>query len=224
MTNKKSEYSKLVAARKEFIFSDGLINPSGTAYDTDEIEPWAQWQNNLDAKILAIGQEFCDVDTFNKCRGTVELPNDKEYPANTKLRGLFQLIGIDIGSPLAPNVAAPVFLTNAVMGLKSGSMSANFKDKWLKESREMFLVPLINIIKPKLIITLGTKSLLSVSKIYGFTLNSLKSEVEGSPIEVDGDVTIFPVFHPGSLGLANRNSELQKADWLKIGEFYKSLD
>ena len=78
---KKEAYSKLVQKRKEYKFLDSsLTNPSATLFDTTEIEPWAQWQNNPDAQILLIGQEFSDLDTYVNTQGKVERFSDKfEY-------------------------------------------------------------------------------------------------------------------------------------------------
>ena len=84
-----------------------------------------------------VGQEFSDVGTYIKTEGKVErYPEKYEYPSNKNLNEFCSLIGLDVGHPYAPNRTNPVFFTNAVMALKSGAMSANFKDSWLKESRE----------------------------------------------------------------------------------------
>jgi len=215
--NKQEEYRKLVEKRKSFKFQDGLTNPSETNYDINQIEPWAQWQNNLDAEILVIGQEFCDLKTFNKCNGKVELfENVYEYPANKNLQHYLSQIGYDPGHPFSPNTKAKLFFTNCVMGLKNGKMSANFSDKWINESRTNFLEPLINIVKPKYIIGIGSKPTLSLSRIFKFKFDSMKNIIEQNAIKVN-DVKIFPVYHTGGLGLRNRKKELQNKDWKKIG-------
>lgn len=216
LKQKKLAYRELVDKRKTFRFQPDLKNPSETAYDVEEIEPWAQWQNNLMAKILVIGQEFCDYTTYTNTGGKVELyPDRYEYPANKNIKEFFDLLEYDIGHPCNPNREAPIFFTNAVMGLKDGTMSANFKDKWLSESRESFLIPLIEIINPNVIITIGAKATKSLSKIYGFKMKSHTNMVNESPIEV-GDKKVFPVFHTGGLGLRNRSKALQIEDWKAI--------
>lgn len=214
-------YQKLVDKRKNYTFIDkSLKNPSQSKFDTREIEPWAQWQNNLNAKILLIGQEFSDYQTFINTEGKVELvPNKYAYPSNKNLYNLFNLLGYDLGHPLSPNKENPIFFTNAVMGLKTPPMSANFKTSWIKESRDLFLKPLIDIIQPKIIITMGAVATKSVVELYNLKTMSLKNMVDNSPITVSGDRLIFPVFHTGGLGLRNRNNELQLKDWNKIKEW-----
>jgi DNA polymerase len=215
--SKKEKYLALVKKRKEFKFSNNLVNPANTKFDLNDIEPWAQWQNNLDADLLLIGQEFCDITTFIKCQGKVEQFETRyEYPSNQNLHNLFASIGIEIGHPLKPNKKAKVFFTNAVMGLKPGSMSSNFKDKWLKESRDHFLIPLIDLLQPNIIITVGSKAYLSVSKIYNYKTQSLKQQIKENPIVIENGPTIYHFYHPGKLGVIMRNHELQLEDWKGI--------
>ena len=97
-------------------------------------------------------------------------------------------------------------------------MSSNFKDKWLKNSRELFLDPLIDIINPKIIICLGGKAALSLSKIYGFKKQALKYMIEQEPIVI-GDKKIFTMYHTGGLGIRNRSFEKQLEDWKKIKKY-----
>ena len=217
MKNKIEEYERLVIKRKQFKFSDiGLTNPSATIFDINEIEPWAQWQNNIDADILLIGQEYCDLDTYIKTQGKVErYPEIFQYPANKNLYEYFKILGYNIGHPLKPNKTNPIFFTNAVMGLKTPPMSANFKTSWLKESREQFLSPLIDIISPKIIIAIGAGATKSLSEIYDFKITTHNEMVNNSPIKSNRQL-IFPVFHTGGLGLKNRSINLQINDWKKI--------
>lgn len=220
MKNKQAEYAELTAKRKTFKFTEGLSNPADTGFDGDYLEPWSQWQGNLDASIVVVGQEFCDLNTFNNVKGTVERKLDVyEYPANRNLVEYFKLLDIDLGHPLAPNRGNPVFFTNAVMGLKGGSMSSNFKDTWLKESREVFLAPLLQIIQPRVIIAIGTKATASLGKVYDFPVGSHADMVTASPIRTNAGPLVFPVYHTGGLGLANRPKAQQIEDWKRIRAF-----
>ncbi len=217
--NKRTAYQQLVAKRKRFKFQHGLINPSETPYDVDEIDPWAQWQNNLDAQILVVGQDYCDECTYIRTKAKVErFPHTYEYPSNANLKDLFALLGYDLGHPTNPNRHNPVFFTNAVMALKPGKMSSNFKDSWLKESRTEFLNPLIEIIQPKIIISLGRAAAKTLGAIFGFKIASLTTLANESPVKA-GQTLIFPVFHPGGLGFATRPRDQQINDWLKIKEW-----
>jgi len=219
--NKQERYAELIQKRKRFTFRDKeLTNPSTTSYDKEYVEPWAQWQGNLDARVVVVGQEFCDLDTFIKVQGTVERFEDRfEYPANRNLREYLAFLGLDPGHPLAPNADNPVFFTNAVMGLKNGAMSSNFSDRWLEESRNEFLGPLLDIIEPCVVITIGTKATLTIGRLYGFPVGPHGAMVSASPIRTVAGPLVFPVYHTGGLGLANRPKTQQIEDWLRIKAF-----
>lgn len=214
--NKQEKYNLLVKKRQAHHFQKGLHNPSESGFDWNEIEPWAKWHNDLDAQIMLIGQEFCDFNTYKRCRGLVEIELDKyEFPSNKNIELFFKTIGVHTGHPLMPNKKASLFFTNCVMGLKDGKMSANFKDAWIKESRELFLKPLIDIIQPKIIICIGGKATKSIGKIFEFKFEGMGIHLQNSPIKKKNTL-IFPVFHTGGLGLANRSKEKQIKDWLEI--------
>lgn len=219
MSAKNQDYQALVEKRKQWAFSDSeLTNPAATLYDVDEIEPWAQWQNNLDAKVLVVGQEYCDVETYTRTQAKVELQADRyKYPANKNLREFLTILGLDPGHPTAPNKTNPVFMTNCVMGLKEPPMSANFKAKWLRESGDEFLIPLIRIIRPKVIIPIGTHATRSLGRLFNFPVGAHTAAVMNH-VERDG-MAICPVFHTGGLGFRHRARVDQMKDWHRIGKW-----
>lgn len=216
MINKISAYKKLVAKRKAYKFPEGLLNPSEVLngiYDIEEhIGPWSAWQGNLDADILLVGQDWGSVDFFIECEGG----HLDDSLTNRHLRELFQILGIDIGYPDHPNPDTPVFFTNAVLGLKKGSMTSNIKSSWLKNDAETFLKPTIDIIEPKIIITLGKKAYDALSNIYPVKKDVLKNLININPIELPDGMLLFAFYHCGGLGVASRNFELQKKDWESI--------
>ena len=141
-----------------------------------------------------------------------------EYPANKNLVEYFSLLGFDIGHPLSPQLN-PIFFTNAVFGLKDGTMSSNFKDKWLKESREVFLGPLLELIASKVVIAIGTKAIKTLGKLYSFPVNVHSKMVNAGAIRTNAGPIVVPVYHTGGLGLANRPKVAQIEDWKRIKQW-----
>jgi DNA polymerase len=172
---KREQYLSLVKKRKEHVFFEGLSNPSkidNGKYDIeDHLGPWSKWQGNLDARILLIGQDWGNIDYYLNNKGY----DTDDNPTNQNLVELFKLIGIDIGTPSKPNFSAPVFFTNTILGIKQdGNMSAKVRKAWAKESADLFLAPLIEIIRPKTIITLGGYAYGEVARIYGLPVLPLR--------------------------------------------------
>jgi len=214
--SKVVKYTQLVQQRKQFKFSDGLLNPvqiENGIYDQAHLGPWAVWQGNLDAKILLLGQDWGDVTYFLKYKGC----DRDENLTNKNLVELFRVIGIDIGSPSQPNPIAPTFFTNAILGIKKeGGLAGKVSQSWARESTEAFLKPLLEIIDPEIIITLGTLAYNEIAFIYSLPRKPLKKLVGENPIFLKDNKRLYARYHCGGLGLANRNFALQRQDWKMI--------
>lgn len=214
--NKKTKYEQLVEKRKQFQFSDGLLNPSqieNGIYDRNHIGPWSVWQGNLNAKILLIGQDWSDINYFIDNEGR----DLDENPTNKNLIELFQVLKIDIGSPSQSKLEAPTFFTNAILGIKTkGKMAGKVSTSWARESTIAFLIPLLEIIEPEIIITLGTIAYNEIAFVYSLPRRPLKNLIEKNPIHLNDNKLLYAQYHCGGLGLANRSLALQKEDWGKI--------
>lgn len=222
MNNKEIRYKELVNKRRNFKFTD-LLNTSEIIceyYDENQIGPWSSWQGNLDADILVIGQDWGDINHYLK-NGENEGREEEENSTNKNLIELFKMINIDIGTPINPNKKAAVFFTNAILGIKDNGMSSKVKEQWEKECTENFLYPLIEIIKPKIILTLGTVPFKAIKRVYKLKQKPVLRElINQNPIILDS-TKIFAFYHCGGLGLANRKLDIQKEDWIRINEYIK---
>ena len=217
MTEKERTYLDLVQKRKSFRFGE-LLNPSeieGGRYDDDHVELWARWMGNLNATILLVGKDFGGSEFFLRFGGQCD-PNSV---TNKNLIKLFACIGIDIGSPKKPNTEAPVFFTNAIVGIiNSHSKGKNrISSKSIMESAVEFLRSLIDIIGPKIIIAMGKEAYECVSITCGLPrFRSMAQSLNISPLRAGDSRLLFPVFHCGGLGVANRSLTKQQEDWKRI--------
>lgn len=244
---KKDQYIQLVQKRKsdnyshEFGYKNQSIFPD---FDHEEIGNFTMWANDLDAHIMVIAQDYCNVETFQKCKGLIqEKPfqdanNIKEWevPTNYFLWQLLKCLNRDIGLPIKGQTKqSGVFLTNAVLDLKPGKMSAKNKNKVNHHSGENYLKPLVSIIEPLHIITLGVLATQSLLKLYADETPAYKSKSsqsmtklfeEGSFAIRNGATTVHPVYHPSRLGQSGRcrietsksmdGFSLMKKDWGQI--------
>src|SRR5258708_37672948 len=91
---KSQRYLELITKFKNHVFTDpALINPHQVeGFNYDVINPWEIWHNNLNAKVLFIGQDFSDTASLQKHLKT-NWAKEKTSPTNNHLMKLFSIIG-----------------------------------------------------------------------------------------------------------------------------------
>jgi len=217
-------YPELVLKRKKYNLQiPGLINPScydDGKFDSDcYLEPWAKWQNSVPAEIMVIGQDWGGIDYYERNNGN----DNSQNPTCRNLIRLFDVIKINIGTPELPVNSGRVHFTNIIPFLRTGQMQGDLNrilnQKLINEIAEHFTAPLISIVKPRIIITLGIAPLRAVLSIFKIKpqYQTLKKFVACPPLTLDSELYLFPMFHCGSSGVnRNRKMEFQIEDWSRI--------
>lgn len=204
-------------------------------YDSNEIGNYSLWANDLDADLMVIAQDYCDQETFEKCGGLIQkkkIKNPKsikewETKTNYYLWRLLKSINRDIGLPHEPRKAG-VFLTNAVLDLKKGDMSEKVKKDVSHYSGVTYLKPLIEIVQPSKVITLGKNATSSLLRLYAEENNdykkragiSMKDQFRTGEFKIrNGETVVYPLYHPGQQGQSGRRqieSDKSKTglDWM----------
>lgn len=210
-------YGELVAQRKACHRCSGLINPSTRPdLDSDQIGPWSRWQGNLEAEVLVVGQDWGDTRYYEKNKGRDRADN----PTNETLRKLMEVAGLHIDLP-GPDTSGlgVAFFTNAILCLKEGGMQAAVNPVWFENCGRLFLRPTIELVKPKIVITLGERAYRAVCGAYGLRARGFRAAVEGEPEQLsDSGPLLLPVYHCGARILnTHRPFERQKQDWIRAG-------
>ncbi len=162
---------------------------------------WTDWFNRLDSKIMIIGQDWGPYNDMKKLNNL--LKEDKSNwnelieseKSNTK-KILENYIKESSNSRYSLN---DIFITNAIMcARQEDNYRGNNID--LKKSTlncSGFLLKQIEIVKPKVILTLGYYPLLSLSNLLNFDIEiTLKETIRKYPeINKDGYV-IIPLYYP----------------------------
>jgi len=110
---KKERYNQLVEKRKADNICEAYSYRNQSFYkdyDSDEIGNYSMWANDLDADLMIVAQDYCDWETFKKCRGLIQStvlnePNELkgwETKTNYYLWQLLKSIDRDIGLPYCP--------------------------------------------------------------------------------------------------------------------------
>ncbi len=244
---KEHRYQKLIEAVREKYLSDKHldIETDKNLYWFDachEINLWTYWQgrNNLDARILLVGQDWgnpwdASCDNFMKnlsCVGVGPMDNymeNNESITDQNLTALFrESLGIDVSRP-----CSDVFFTNYVLGYRTGKISGGFRKAWARHD-QVFFKELVEIIEPKVILCLGRNvfeaALMSFHKRPTPKIRRYNDYIESTnnpqtvTLECGKTIPVFALAHCGAMGTMNRNKGkyledkllLQKEDWRRI--------
>lgn len=219
-TDKESAYRYLVHARKECRACDGLVNPSRCEegrFDCGEIGAWSAWQGNLDAPLLVVGQDWGDVAWFVRESGQ----STSTSVTNTTLIRLLHTVGFDI--PLARDSTGrgSLFFTNAILCLKNGGAQGRVQREWFQNCGTRFLRPLVELVRPKVVVGLGERAYGAVLDSYGLEPGDFRAAVDSpDPVELSTGVVAFAVYHCGArIQNTHRKLETQLRDWDRIARF-----
>jgi DNA polymerase len=219
MESKQSDYDNLVLRRKKCRACEGLCNPGSKElrkFDSDRIGPWTRLHGDLNASLMVVGQDWGDVNYYLQNSGLDKLNN----PTMKNLQLLLNHIGMDVCMTEYGNPDAGLFLTNAVLCLKSGGMQAAIDPTWVTNCQNRFLKQQIEIVRPAVVVALGAKAFHASLQCFGFDKIQLSDAiVDKTGIEIVKGVRLFAAYHCGA-GTINRNRNLgqQKKDWQGIGK------
>jgi hypothetical protein len=223
-------YQALVAARKAFDPTrHGLVNPAAVdagRFDSKHIGPWTMWAHDQSADVMVVGQDWGDVPHFRKTRGL----DKANLATNTALRDLLAGIGRPIPPPPseAPADAAGrstsgVWLTNALLWLKTGGLSSALKDEWFDEATKIFLQEQIALVQPRVVVALGRRAydtVISAFDLPRHTGNFLAAVEDQRGQDIpngSSSVTLLAVYHCGArIRNTLRSYDAQVCDWARV--------
>jgi uracil-DNA glycosylase len=217
---KQERYAALVRARKQCLRCDGLRNPADdglSQFDSEQIGPWSRLHGDLDADLMIVGQDWGDVNYYTANRGLDDLQN-------RTMRALEQLLcGIGLSVSLAEYGTAPsglrLFLTNAVLCLKEGGMTARVEEEWFKNCGANFLRQQIEIVASRVVVALGQVAYKAVLAGFGLPAESgpFRAAVEKPGITLPNGSLLLAVYHcaPGVINRTRSFAE-QQQDWQRV--------
>jgi len=230
---KLDQYKKLVAERKNCQQcmrttedqnkddSRYLTNPSDVAKigcdcDSNQIGPWTQWQGNLDADLMVVGQDWGDTKYFKDNKGREKANN----PTNRMLIKLMSSIDRRIENPEDVNQPKVAFFTNAILCLKQGNMQTVVQEAWFRNCQH-FLRQQIEIVKPKIVVGLGQLAYNTILSAFAIKKPAkfLDSVTNTEGVALANGSRAFAVYHCGARILNTHRRETEQFnDWQRIGE------
>jgi uracil-DNA glycosylase len=231
VTSKRERYTKLVDDRRSCRKCVAVVNPSACAggkHDaTAHIGPWSDWQGNLDADTMVVGQEWGGTDNYERQCG-----RDRDGdPTNDNLVTLMASIGVALPPPSAMQGTTEngvFFFTNGVLCLRQGSATnrtdgkkgapknALSKDVF-SNCAQTFLRAQIELVEPRFVLILGLLAWNGVMEAFSLpTRSTLKEAFQRGHLSLNKNTIAFPLFHCGSKLHLNRPLLLQIEDWKKM--------
>jgi uracil-DNA glycosylase family 4 len=222
---KASDYAELVRQRKTCRrCCPGLANAADIdkgARDWKEIGGWSQWQGNLGASFMVVGQDWAGIPYFLKHKG-------RDDPRNATNRAIVELAreaGVSIDELGLSQGQGTAFFTNAILCLKNGQLSAAVKRRWF-DNCSSFLRRQIEIVRPEVVVGLGVHAYRSILGCFGMTPGPVfRSEVERKDGRMlPNGVRVFAVYHCSPLvwNTGTRTLDEQKKDWRRMGPHFSA--
>jgi len=217
MTSKRKQYDALVTRRKKCRQCIGLSNPAFgrfRRFDSAQIGSWSRLHGDLNAQLMVVGQDWGDVDYYVRNLGLDDLNN----PTMKNLERILQHIGMDVSLTAYSDQPRGLFLTNAILCLKTGGLQAKVHPTWIDNCRNEFLRQQIGIVRPKVVVGLGAVAFHGILKAFGQRTTQLCDAIRDKiGVEILDGVRLFAAYHCGA-GTINRNRSLQQQfkDWERI--------
>lgn len=218
-------YDELMASRKRCRIcmetDPGEIH-NGDEFDFDRpvISYWSQWLGHQKPSLLIVGQDFGNVGYFLKYRGD----DDPKSKTNDNLWDLLSKAGVTVKKAPGRDQAAPVFLTNSILCLKCGPMSAKIKARWVDACAQNHLLSLTNYLNAPIVVGMGVWGWRAVRHVFQLVDTPRRIMLAaGCSWKTLAGTRVFPVGHCSDLGMRNRPREQQELDWQKIGAALREL-
>ena len=169
---------------------------------------------------MIVGQDCGDTRYFVEHEGHDSVRN----PTNETLRGLLASIGFYLLPPAPSDTGGgALFLTNAILCLKQGGMQAQVRSEWFAAC-DRVLRPLIDLIAPTVVVTLGVRAYGSVAAAYGVSRVVFRQAVESAGgFRLNTKTTWYPTYHCGARTLnTHRPLSRQLRDWGRVGRVLRA--
>ena len=223
LINKMSLCNKCINMKNKNGIDCSLINIyKNKEFSKNIPSVWTDWYNRLNSKIMIIGQDwgpYNDMEkSYNKYKENKTKENWNKIINEEKSMTKKMLENYLIQSSKDENILDKIYITNAIMCARKGNNYRGNNIK-LKESTKNcleYIKTQIDIVNPKLILTLGYYPLYSLSQIFKFNIEKQLTDTikKQSYFKVD-NIVIIPLYHP----TAQVKREIQLQQYKKIWNF-----
>ena len=182
------------------------------AYECDYVSPYSKSAHDVDTEVLLFLQDWASDDFLKnlgeeKCKKMIECGYDPDVATNKKLRCLLKNhLGLKLKD---------TYITNLFPYVKMGNMSAYIPSKDMQKAAKAFSLPMIKIIKPKIVIALGRGTFNALWQSAKLEKEGKLKKLEKNIFEYE-EVRIFYQVHPAQQSQNRRGAANVANDWSKM--------
>jgi uracil-DNA glycosylase family 4 len=197
---------------------------------------WTDWYNRLSSKIFVVGQdwgpesdmmffynrykELCKKNKNDEKENWSQIISEEKSITKKMLTKFLIKSAYNNNYIIDNKYLDKIYITNAIMCARRGSSyrdTTYFKVKDCTLNCTEFLKKQIEIIGPKVILTLGYYPLLALSSIYNFSIrDNLSTTISETPEIFIENVCIIPLFHPAAQIKSTEQLNQYDRIWNKI--------
>jgi restriction system protein len=210
MMDKKAELLKLAKQRQSEVYegykSIGDYDYASGAYECDYISPYSKSAHNIDTDVVLVLQDWSSDRNLKGevCEETKKLGYSPCVETNKNLK---KLLEIYLGLKLKD-----VYVTNLFPYIKKGDMSAYIPSKDMQKAAKEFTLPMISIIKPKIVVALGLRTFNALRQSCGLKKVYNMDEAVENPFEYQRIKINFQA-HPAQRSQNSRGKLKVEEDW-----------
>lgn len=166
---------------------------------------WTDWYNRLNSDIMIIGQDWGPYKDMKKIYNEYSENKTKENWKNiineekSMTKRMLEKYLKQSSENKNENILDKIYITNVIMCARKGN---NYRGNNIKLKESTFnciqyIKSQIDIVEPKVILTLGYYPLYSLSQIYGFEIEKNLTETIKKKKEFKiNNMVIIPLYHP----------------------------
>jgi hypothetical protein len=193
------------------------------AWDFDHVVPWTKSAQNIDAKLMIIGQDWSSEDflrnplhnTPERVKSRQQLGQDCHLPTNQNIKRWLNFFDVKWEE---------TFATDVSIFIKPKKMTSPVPMSVLARCARDYTVPQLRIIKPLMAICLGSKTFNSVRLALGKAPMKLRDALQPNSHTVEDGMEVYGVPHAGGLGLASYGGHSKvEPIWRELAVRFKHL-
>jgi uracil-DNA glycosylase len=111
-----------------------------------------------------------------------------------------------------------IFLTGAILCLKSKGMQGTVASQWFRNCGARFLRPQIEVVRPRVVVCLGSCAYRAVLLAFGLRPGVFRAAVEShTPVMLPGGIAVVAVYRCGQRIInMHRSYAAQLRDWQRV--------